>query len=129
MVAAWFLFKGMKGGGRGFIKIKALGVFFAAVIPAVAWDWLFPAKFSVTFDDENHKVVCHFSDPALAVQFDALNYGDSLTGSVEPEEPPQISGSAAGGLSQSSYGGTEPSRSFEDTSNPYRNLEDPRFKK
>jgi hypothetical protein len=127
-LAAWFLFAAMKKGGRGLFKLKAIAVFFAAVIPAVVWDWLFPAKFSVTFNDENHTAVCHFYDPAYAVQFDALNHYDES----ENEEPPEDS--STGGVISPSHSppATETfqsAASFEDKSNPYRNLEDPRFKK
>jgi hypothetical protein len=126
VLAAWFLFKGMKG-GRGIFKLKLVAVFFAAVIPPVIWDWLFPAKFSVTFDDEHHLAVCHFYDPAYAAQFDALNHFEDLAG----QEQPDGSTAAAPPLPsrpEPSPGGYEIAPSFEDKSNPYRNLEDPRFK-
>jgi len=126
-LAAWFLFAAMKKGGRGLFKLKAIAVFFAAVIPAVVWDWLFPAKFSVTFNDENHTAVCHFYDPAYAAQFDALNHFDASDDQEQPDSPPVAQ--PPPGPSQPSPGGYQIAASFEDQSNPYRNLEDPRFKK
>lgn len=126
-LAAWFLFAAMKKGGRGLFKLKAIAVFFAAVIPAVVWDWLFPAKFSVTFNDENHTTVCHFYDPGYAAHFDALNHFDAPDDQEQPDSPPVVQPSP--GRSQPSFGDYRSAASFEDTSNPYRNLEDPRFKK
>jgi hypothetical protein len=120
---AWFLFSGMKGGGRGLFKLKAVAVFLAAVIPAVVWDWLFPARFSVTFDGENHQAICHFSSPEYAAQFDALNHSGTLDAS---ELPANCNPSSSSQSAASSYTATE---SYEDRTNPYRNLEDPRFKK
>ena len=52
-------------------------------------DWLFPPKFSVTFDDENHRAVCHFTDPAYAAQFDALNH-PPVPGELELSEGLQL---------------------------------------
>lgn len=142
ILAGWFLFwfVGMKG-GRGLMKIKALGVFFAAVIPAVVWDWLFPAKFSVTFDDENHRTVCHFSDPAYAAEFDALNHPPIPDGLELPEnlnlgdkpaqQPLELPAdfNPTANSSNSSAGSFNVAESYEDKSNPFRNLEDPRFRK
>ena len=126
-LAAWFLFKGMKG-GRGMFKLKAVAVFFAAVIPAVVWDWLFPAKFSVTFNDENHQAVCHFADPAYAAQFDAINHLEVLDDQEQPAGSPPVVETAPQ-PSPPATGSFEAADSFVDKSNPYRNLEDPRFKK
>lgn len=126
-LAAWFLFKGMKG-GRGLFKLKAIAVFFAAVIPAVILDRLFPARFSVTFNDEKHTAICHFYDAGYAAQFDVLNHFDES----EEEEPPEHAPTAGGtslGSSPPAIGNFQTAASFEDKSNPYRNLEDPRFKK
>jgi hypothetical protein len=128
--AAWYLFAGMKGGGRGLFKLKAVAVFFAAVIPAVVWDWLFPARFSVTFDGENHQAICHFSNAGHAAQFEALNHFDTLSAPELPEgwqpgDNPQPLESPAN-FGPSSFAAAE---SYEDKTNPYRNLEDPRFKK
>jgi hypothetical protein len=145
-LAAWFLFwfVGMKGGGRGMFKLKAVAVFFAAVIPAVVWDWLFPAKFSVTFDDESHTATCHFSSAPYAAEFDALNHPpipDSLElpedlqlGGGQPsprqlELPANFNPTAASGSSHPSASSYMPAESYEDKTNPFRNLEDPRFKK
>ncbi|MFN0021102.1 MAG: hypothetical protein ACKVP0_22820 [Pirellulaceae bacterium] len=141
ILAGWFLFWAMGKGVRGLIKIKALGVFFAAVIPAVVWDWLFPAKFSVTFDDESHRTVCHFSDATYAAQFDALNHppipdGLELPGGLNlgDKTAPQplvlpANFNPTTNNSSSSPSSFNVAESYEDKSNPFRNLEDPRFKK
>ena len=142
-LAAWFLFwfVAMKG-ARGMFKLKAVAVFFAAVIPAVVWDWLFPARFSVTFDDESHTATCHFGSAAYAAEFDALNHPpvpDSLElpdgmqlgekTAPTPLELPANFNPAASGSSYPSGAGYSVAESFEDKTNPFRNLEDPRFKK
>jgi len=127
-LAAWFLFAAMKKGGRGLFKLKAIAVFFAAVIPAVIWDWLFPARFSVTFNDEKHTAVCHFYDPAYAAQFAALNQYDESE-AEEPSEDSPTGGVISPGDTPLAKGNFQEVASFEDKSNPYRNLEDPRFKK
>lgn len=126
ILAGWYLFwvMGMKG-GRGLGKLKAVAVFFAAVVPAVIWDWLFPAKFSVTFDDENHQAVCHFSDPGYAAQFDALNHPE-FAESLELPASFNPSASSNSAHPPADYSAAE---SFEDKTNPFRNLEDPRFRK
>ena len=141
VATAWFLFSGMKGGGgRGLFKLKAVAVFFAAVVPAVVWDWLFPARFSVTFDGENHQAICHFSSPEYAAQFDALNHFDTLSAPASPEgmeggaipQPLESSANfnpAASRPSQPAASSFSAPESYEDKTNPYRNLEDPRFKK
>ncbi len=126
-LAAWFLFKGMKG-GRGLFKLKAIAVFFAAVIPAVILDRIFPARFSVTFNDEKHTAVCHFYDPAYAAQFAALNHDDESE-DQEPTEESPTGGVMSPGHTSPAKGTFQEVTSFEDKSNPYRNLEDPRFKK
>jgi len=126
-LAAWFLFKGMKG-GRGLFKLKAIAVFFAAVIPAVILDRLFPARFSVTFNDEKHIAICHFFDPAYAAHFAALNQYDESEAEEPPEDAPAAEGTSLGS-SPSATGNFQTVTSFEDKSNPYWNLEDPRFKK
>ena len=126
-LAAWFLFKGMKG-GRGMFKLKAIAVFFAAVIPAVVWDKLFPARFSVTFQDEKHQAICHFADAAYAAQFDALNHLEVLADHEQAEDS-EPGGEIAPHPSPPLTGSFETADSFVDKSNPYRNLEDPRFKK
>jgi len=120
-LAAWFLFANMKG-GKGLFKLKALAVFFAAVIPAVVWDPLFPARFSVTFNHENHQAICHFADAAYAAEFDRLNHPVE-GGAKEEEETPAQQPSIA------SHPDHDIADSYVDRSNPYRNLEDPRFKK
>jgi len=117
-----------RGGGGGLFKLKAIAVFFAAVIPAVVWDWLFPAKFSVTFNGENHQVVCHFADPSYAAQFNALNHFDFQSESGQPEKLPRRE-EPAPPPPPPAPGGYENAKSFEDKTNPFRNLEDPRFKK
>ena len=141
-LAGWFLFWVMGKGGRGLIKIKALGVFFAAVIPAVILDWLFPPKFSVTFDEENHRAVCHFTDAAYAAEFDALNH-PPVPGELELPDGLQLDGQpvpqplklpadfnpAPSSRPNSTSGGFSVTESYEDKTNPFRNLEDPRFKK
>lgn len=143
VLAAWFLFWMMGKGARGMIKLKALGVFFAAVIPAVLWDWLFPAKFSVTFDDETHTSTCHFADAAYAAEFDALNHppvpdslelpaGLQLDSQPAPqplELPASFNPAASSSFSRPSPTSYPAIESFEDKTNPFRNLEDPRFKK
>lgn len=144
ILAGWYLFwvMGMKG-GRGLGKLKAVAVFFAAVIPAVIWDWLFPAKFSVTFDDENHQAVCHFSDPGYAAEFDALNHPDILEGLELPEDlqlgdkpappllelPKSFNPSPSSSPSHPSATDYSVAESYDDKTNPFRNLEDPRFRK
>ena len=116
-------------------------VFFAAVIPPFLWDKLFPARFSVTFDHEHHQALCRFSDPAYAAEFAALNY-PSLHGGLEPPKNLQLGDqpipqpfelpasfnptSSKSNPSSSSFNVAE---SHEDKSNPFRNLEDPRFRK
>jgi hypothetical protein len=125
IVAGWFLFANMKG-GRGLFKLKALAVFFAAVLPAVIWDWLFPARFSVTFKDDTREAICHFADAAYAAEFSALNHlkmAEHSQPADEPVDQPAIHSShfAAGEMAVN--------ESFEDRTNPFRNLEDPRFKK
>ena len=141
VLAGWFLFWVMGKGVRGLIKIKALGVFFAAVIPAVIYDWLFPPKFSVTFDDANHRAICHFSDATYAAEFDALNHPpvpddvelpEGLQFGEKPapqalECPPNVNPTLSS--SKASAGGFRGPESYEDKPNPFRNLEDPRFKK
>jgi hypothetical protein len=128
VLASWFLFAGMKRGGGGLFKLKAIAVFFAAVIPAVVWDWLFPAKFSVTFNGENHQSVCHFADPAYAAQFNTLNHFDFQNEPGQPEELPRRE-EPAPRPPPPAPGGYQIAESFEDKTNPFRNLEDPRFKK
>ena len=143
VLTAWFLFWVMGKGVRGLFKLKALGVFFAAVIPAVLWDWLFPARFSVTFDDETHTSTCHFADAAYAAEFDALNHppipdslelpaGLQLGNQLVPrplELPASFNPAAASNFSRPAPTSYPAIESFEDKSNPYRNLEDPRFRK
>jgi hypothetical protein len=125
ILAGWFLFAHMKG-GRGLFKLKAVAVFFAAVIPAVILDWLFPPKFSVTFKNDTREAVCHFADSAYAAEFDALNHFESADDSQEEAEGPA---KPAVNPSQPPTGEVVAVDSFEDRTNPFRNLEDPRFRK
>ncbi len=126
-IAGWFLFAAMKGGGRGLFKLKAIGVFVAAVVPAVVWDWIFPARFSVTFNDENHQAVCHFFDPGYAAQFDALNQFGAEDVPEQPAATP--SNQPAAPRFPAPASGSRVAEPFEDKTNPFRNLEDPRFRK
>lgn len=138
LLAAWLLFWGLKI--RGLVKIKALGVFFAAVIPVVVWDWLFPPRFSVSFDEEGHKTICHFHDVAYAAEFDALNNPVQLESLELPDDlqlddqspaeplvlPASFNPAASAGPSNPGF---PIAPSYEDKTNPFRNLEDPRFRK
>ena len=126
IIAGWFLFAHMKG-GRGLFKLKAVAVFFAAVIPAVILDWLFPPKFSVTFKNDTREAVCHFADPAYAAEFDALNHFEKA---VDPEQAEEESADQP--VSERPLPRDREVQipdSFEDQTNPFRNLEDPRFRK
>ena len=138
LLAAWLLFGALRV--RGLFKIKALVVFFAAVIPVVVWDWIFPARFSVSFDEEGHKTICHFRDAAYAAEFDFLNHPPEpesleLPENVQLDEKPpperlslpaSFNPAASSGSSAASF---PIAPSFEDKTNPFRNLEDPRFRK
>ncbi|MCE9524600.1 MAG: hypothetical protein K8R36_00940, partial [Planctomycetales bacterium] len=93
------------------------------------------------FDDENHRAVCHFSDPTYAAQFDTLNHPpildslelpDDLSLGGKPAPPPlelPANFNPASSASASSAGSFSVAEPYEDKTNPFRNLVDPRFKK
>ena len=145
-LATWLLFWVAGGAGRDIVKLKVLGVVVAGYFPVLAWDWLFPASFSLSTDDPNHQFKFHFQDAAYAAEFHALNhrpYPGSLPAvesKVSEKPSPDPPGHSAGfnqadkslaalGISPAPDRFAETSSFQGDRANPFRNFEDPRFQK
>jgi hypothetical protein len=108
-------------------EFKILVVVLAALVPLLVWNRLFPPRFNLITAGLDGDICFHFCDAPYAAAFDALNHLPTpgplpLDLSAEEVLPAGLDTSAS------------PDRLADapsiqdDRANPYRSLEDPRFR-
>ena len=125
-LAAWLLFWVVPP-ARAFDELKILSVVLAAIMPILAWNRLFPPKFILAADNDAGDFHFHFCDASYAAAFDALNH-------LPPRDPQPPDDDIDDGLPEELGTAASADRrayspvTGDDPANPYRRLEDARFR-